>query len=81
MADLSTAHWRDSARRPRFFVIDAYAVFPIFIWLFNINMATFIFACCCIAFFVIIERFGFTVPVFMRWLRAFAAGPLKKARW
>jgi intracellular multiplication protein IcmT len=34
-------------------------------------------------FFAIIERYGFTVPVFFRWLRVFFAGPnrISKPWW
>jgi intracellular multiplication protein IcmT len=31
-------------------------------------------------FFGIIERYGFTVPVFLRWLRSSCAGSVKSAQ-
>ena len=75
-----TAHWRDSARTPKLFMIDAYSAIPLFIFLLHIRWWTFITACCITAFFVLINRFGFTVPVFFRWLRAFMAGNERSAR-
>lgn len=73
----SDTHWRDSARSARFFMIDARAAFPIFIFLMHIRYwtATLVVVSC--IFFGILEHFGFTVPVFFRWLRTFLAGPLK----
>ena len=62
----SSAHWRDSARNPRFFMVDARAAFPIFLFLMHISVW-------------ILEHFGFTVPVFLRWLRLFLAGPVKSS--
>ena len=73
----SDAHWRDSARSPRFFIIDARAAFPLFLLLMHIRYWTAILALASMVFFGILERFGFTVPKFWRWLRAFLAGPRK----
>ena len=71
------AHWRDSARVTRFFLIDSSASFPLLFFLVNIAWWTFISACVATIFFVPIARFGFTVPVFFRWLRLTIAGPRK----
>lgn len=73
----SNAHWRDSARSPRFFIVDSRAAFPIFLFLMHIQYWTAGLALTSIIFFAILERFGFTVPVFWRWLRSFIAGPRK----
>lgn len=73
------AHWRDSSRNPRFFFIDAYASLPLVIMLVHIRLWTFLSALAVIGFFVILEKFKFTVPVFMRWLRTFFAGNIKTA--
>lgn len=35
-----TAHWRDSARSARFFIVDARAAFPIFLFLMHIRIWT-----------------------------------------
>lgn len=76
----ATAHWRDSARSPRFFIVDARAAFPIFLFLMHIKMWTGILVIISMTFFWILERYGYTVPVFLRWLRTFAAGPVKLAQ-
>lgn len=77
---VDTAHWRDSAREPRFFVINARAVFPLFMWILHARMWTFWIAIIGISFFVILERFGFTPTVFGRWLKNVIAGNIKSAR-
>lgn len=71
------SHWRDSSRSARFFLVDARAAFPIFLFLMHIRMWTAILALVSVVFFGIIEHYGFTVPVFLRWLRTFLAGPRK----
>jgi intracellular multiplication protein IcmT len=71
------AHWRDSARSPRFFMIDARASFFILFFLVHIQMWTGILALVNIVFFSIIEHYGFSIPVFFRWLRLNIAGPIK----
>jgi intracellular multiplication protein IcmT len=73
----ATAHWRDSARNPRFFMIDARATFAILLFLVHISKWTGIIVVVNTLFFAILERFGFTVPVFFRWLRSFLAGPFR----
>ncbi len=73
------AHWRDSARSARFFMVDARAAFPIFIFLMHIQLWTGSIVLISAVFFGIIEHYGFTVPVFLRWLRLAFAGPIKSA--
>lgn len=73
-------HWRDSARRTRFFMLDSAAILPIFIFVLHIRLWTFILALILITFFWILERFKFTIPVFFRWLRSTLAGPLRIAK-
>ena len=58
------AYWRDSARSPRFFFMDAYAALPFVVLLLHIRLWTFILA----------------IPVFKRWLRTFIGGSYKFAR-
>lgn len=72
-----TAHWRDSARVTRFFIVDARAVFPIFLFLMHIRVWTGILVLVSAVFFVILEHYGFTLPVFFRSVRLFFAGPVK----
>ncbi|MAZ44756.1 MAG: phosphoesterase [Legionellales bacterium] len=76
----TNAHWRDSARAPKFFFIDAYAAFPLLIFTLHIRWWTFFLAIITIIFFAILERFGFTLPVFKRFMRAFLAGNHRVAR-
>jgi intracellular multiplication protein IcmT len=71
------AHWRDSARPARFWLIDYRAAFPILLFLLHIQWWTFTLAILTTIFFGIIERYGFTVPVFLRLLRCFFAGKHK----
>lgn len=74
-----TAHWRDSARDARFFIIDANACFPLLLFLVHIRLWTFITAVIAMIFFTTVARFGFTIPVFLRWIRLILAGPRKAA--
>lgn len=80
MAIAPSANWRDSARQPRFFVVDAMAAFPLLLFLLHIRMWTFILAILAMIFFGVLERFSFTVPVFMRWVRGRLAGRVRVAR-
>lgn len=74
------AHWRDSARSVRLFFLDFRACFPLLILLFHIRWWTFILAVVATIFFTALERYGFTLNVFLRWLRAFIAGNRKIAQ-
>ena len=76
----ATSHWRDSARSPRFFIVDARAVFPVFLFLMHIRIWTAVLVVLATVFFAFIEHFGFTVPVFFRWLRSIMAGPVKTSQ-
>lgn len=77
---ITTAHWRDSSRRPRFFMIDAYATFPLLIFFLHIKLWTFTLCLIVTIFFFILERFGFTLPIFKRFIRSYLAGPIRYAR-
>jgi intracellular multiplication protein IcmT len=74
------AHWRDSARNVRFWIVDFRATFPLLIFLLHIRLWTFIFAILATGFFALLERWGFTVAVFLRWVRCYIAGPRKIAQ-
>ncbi len=74
------ASWRDSARYPRFFIFDSRAVFPFMVWLLHWSWWTLIFALIAMGFFSLLLRFGFTVSVFLRWLRSSIAGPRRAAK-
>lgn len=75
-----TAHWRDSSRGVQFFFVDSTAAFPFVLFLLHMRTWTFWTALAMMMFFGVLARFGFTVPVFRRWLRSFAAGPRRLAR-
>ncbi len=75
------AHWRDSARTPRLLSIDYRAIFPLLVWLFFPSWTTFIICIIFIIFFSVLERFGYTLPVFSRFFRySFLAGKRKIAK-
>ncbi len=74
-----TAHWRDSARPTRFFLIDYRAAFPLLLFLLHIKVWTFLTAVAVMLFLTVLERYGFTVSVFFRWLRSTLAGPRKNS--
>ncbi len=74
------AHWRDSARTPRFFMVDAYAVLPLFLFLLHIRYWTFGIAVTACLFFAILERFGYKIPVFMRVIRTTLSGKNRYSR-
>jgi len=73
------AHWRDSARPVKFFIWDGKAAFPMLLFLMHIKLWTFIVAVCAMMFFTILNRYGFTPFVFLRWLRSSIAGRRKLA--
>jgi intracellular multiplication protein IcmT len=74
------AHWRDSARPIRFFIVDYRAMFPLLIVLFIPRFWTILLAVVAVIFFMVLENYGFTVKVFLRLFRGFWAGPVKVAR-
>lgn len=71
------AHWRDTARQARFFFVDAQAAFPFLLFLMHITWWTFFVALFATLFFTLLTRYGFTVPVFLRWVRSSLAGSRK----
>ena len=74
------AHWRDSARSVRLFFLDFRACFPLLILMLHIRLWTFILALVATIFFAALERYGFTLMVFLRWFRSFVAGNRKIAQ-
>lgn len=77
---MANAYWRDSARNPRFFMVDALAALPLVLFLLHIRLWTFYLAVTTVIFFAVLERFNFTVPVFVRWLRSSIAGKIKVSK-
>lgn len=76
----ATSHWRDTARSARFFIVDARAAFPVFLFLMHIRVWTGLLVLVSSICFVVVEHYGFTVPVFLRWIRTFLAGRMKSAQ-
>lgn len=77
--DQTEAHWRDSARSIRFFIWDGKAAFPLFIFLVYMRLWTLILAVLTMIFFSILNRYGFSPVVFLRWLRSTIAGRRRTA--
>ena len=76
MANVSNdASWRDSARDAKLWIFDAFTSVPFLLFLFNIKMWTFILAASVAGFFAVLSRFGFTYPVFTRFVKSKIAGP------
>lgn len=73
------AHWRDSARSIRFFIWDGKAAFPMLLFLTYMRIWTFVVAVITMMFFSILNRYGFSPIVFLRWLRSAVAGRRKFA--
>lgn len=73
------ASWRDSARESKLWIIDSTATFPIVIMFFNLSLNTFFVAVGFIVFLSILSYYGFTIPVFFRYLRSKIAGNRKTA--
>ncbi len=74
------AYWRDSARNVRLWFIDFRACFPLLFFLLHIRLWTFLLALLTTLFFAGLERYGFSLAIFARWLRSFIAGPRKIAQ-
>ena len=74
-----SSHWRDSARYPRFFIIDARAAFPVLLVLVHFRTWTVVLALVTTVFFSILQKYGFTPAVFGRVLRTWIGGARKVA--
>lgn len=74
------AHWRDSARTVKLWIVDYRACFPLLFFFFHIRLWTFAVAVIAVGFFTALEHFGFSVNVFVRWFRSYLAGPRKIAQ-
>ncbi|AAO91137.1 IcmT/TraK family protein [Coxiella burnetii] len=79
MKSLDEAHWRDSARSVRFFIWDGKTAFPLLLFLLHIQWWTLIVAVTAMVFFTVLNRYGFSVEVFLRWLRSAIGGRRKIA--
>lgn len=73
------SHWRNTARPARFFGIDARACLVVLLFLVHIRLWTLILMILVLALCFMLERFGMTLPVALRRLRSFFAGPYRRA--
>lgn len=78
--DIYEGFWRDSARSLRLFFFSAYVAIPLLLFLLHIAFWTFGLLVATIVLMVVIERFGFTVPVAVLAARAWCAGAVIKRR-
>lgn len=76
---MSSWFWRDTARNPEFFGIDATAVYPFLLFFLHMRWWTFMLALTAAVSLGILARFGFTLPVFFRLARGYFAGPARFA--
>lgn len=74
------AHWRDSARDLKFFFVDAKMAFPFILWLMHMKLWTLFVAIGAMIFFTVLNYFGFSPVVFLRWFRALFAGRRKMSK-
>ena len=74
------ASWRDSARSSRLWIFNSSTTFPLVFWLFNIQWWTFILAISVMVFFLLLEHYQFTPPIFFRFIRSLLAGKRRIAR-
>ena len=75
------ANWRDSARNVRFFyyrLSGNFSSLQFFCCIYGYGLLFLLFSLT--LFFSLLERWVFTVSVFLRWLRAYVAGPRKIAQ-
>ncbi|MDR2354418.1 MAG: IcmT/TraK family protein [Deltaproteobacteria bacterium] len=68
-----------SAIRPKFFFLDARAIFPLGLFLLHWSILTFAIALVSILILLILDRFGLPVNVALLYLRSFLAGTIRPA--
>jgi len=61
-------HWRDSARIPKILILDYRALSPLLILILYPSWIVFGICVLVIIFFAILEQFGFTLSIFIRFL-------------
>lgn len=71
------AHWRDSARNIKFFIWDGKAAFPFLLFFMYMRLWTLIFAVVATMFFTLLNRYGFKIEVFGRYIRSMLVGRRK----
>jgi len=73
----TSAHWRDSARRAKFFIVDAAIVWPLMLFLFSIGRATGLLLLFSLISLLIMERMNFTLQKFYRYFFVLIVGPIR----
>ncbi len=73
-------HWRDSARTPKFYFIDGTAAFPMLLFILYIRFWSFVLAVASTIFFSMLNRYGFSNMIFLRWFRNLLAGNRKLSK-
>lgn len=76
MADTS-AHWRDSARRAKFFIVDAAIIWPLMIFLMSIGSRTGLLLITSFVLLLIMERVNFTLKKVYRYFFVLVVGPIR----
>lgn len=71
--------WYDTARAPRFFVVEARAAAPLVLWAMHMRWWTFYLALVTMVIFMVLERYRITVPIALRAVRSFLAGRRRPA--
>lgn len=74
----ATSHWRDSARSARFFMVDARAAFPIFLFLMHIRVWTGILVLVSAVFLVLLSIMALLFRYFCVGCEAFLQGRLER---
>lgn len=69
--------WRNTGYSGKFVGVDYRALFPFMLFLVHMRLWTFITAVAIGLILAVIERFGYSVPVALRALRVWLAGPIK----
>ena len=71
------AHWRDSGRIPKLYMIDARGALPILLVLLHMRVWTFLLMICVIIFLMILQYYRWPIPVFFRVAVGFLVGKRK----
>ncbi len=71
------AHWRDSGRIPKLYMIDARGALPILLVLLHMRVWTFLLMILIIAFLAILQYYRWPIPVFFRVALGFLMGKRK----
>ncbi len=73
--------WRDTGLAPKFFIVDARAIFPIALWLFHWTWWTATIAVVGVLALYLVQRTGMTPLAFLRALRVAFIGKRRETRF